>query len=157
MLVQNVSHQYTKHIQQIVPAPSIRKWSEKFCKPARLTISVYNQCQCWYMRSWSEPSLQTRDLHSISILYFTLCCSIWIYQPSNAISISHATLCYSKLLLLLLLRNPQSNFKSSFQAKVTFTFIWSSPTSRSISPALHHRRPGWPHQSRWYLKFSQCI
>ena len=70
-----------------------------------------------------RTSLQTRDLHSISILYFTLCCSIWIYQPGNAIFISHATLCYSKLLLLLLFRNPQSNFKSSFQAKVTFTFI----------------------------------
>ena len=105
-----------------------------------------------------RTSLQTRDLHSISILYFTLCCSIWIYQPSNAISISHATLCYSKLFFFSYSETLCLISNNLFRQRLhTFTFIWSSPTSRSISPALHPRRPGWPHQSRWYLKFSQCM
>ena len=46
---------------QIVPVPSTYSWLEKLCKPARLTISVYKQCQCQYMHSWSKPSLQSRN------------------------------------------------------------------------------------------------
>ena len=46
---------------QIVPVPSTHSWSEKLCKRARLTISVYTQCQCQYMHSWSKPSLQSRN------------------------------------------------------------------------------------------------
>ena len=100
-----------------------------------------------------RTNLQTRDLQSIYILYFTLCCSNWISTKQCNFYLSCLT---------LLLKAPsssliQSNFKSSFQAKATFTFIWSSPTPRNISPALHPHRPGWPHQSRWHLKFSQCI
>ena len=93
-----------------------------------------------------RTSLQTRDLQLIYILYFTLCCSIWISTKQCN---------FHQPCLTLLLKVPsssliQSYFKSSFQAKVTF--IWSSPTSRSISPVLHPHRPGWPHQSRWHLK-----
>ena len=59
----------TFHNKQSQPSNfkcKMHNWSEQFCKPAKLTVSVCKQCQCLFKHSWSEPNLQTSNFHSSS-------------------------------------------------------------------------------------------
>ena len=49
-----------------ISSAKMHNWSEQFCKPAKLTVSVCKQCQCLFKHSWSEPNLQTSNFHSSS-------------------------------------------------------------------------------------------
>ena len=59
-------HSTTKQSQPSNFKCKMHNWSEQFCKPAKLTVSVCKQCQCLFKHSWSEPNLQTSNFHSSS-------------------------------------------------------------------------------------------